>query len=254
MTARKYFVGDVFETNSGSKAVITSLDTNRKQYVIIKWLDEFGYEMEVSTSNLSQGRVLNPYEKTVYGVGYLGTGFNKTGGRKVTIEYATWYGMFNRSYSDTYRRNKPTYNECFVNENWHCFDDFIGWSVGAIGWGNKDWQIDKDLLTKGNKEYGPSTCIMLPRKLNMLIVNRVGGRGDLPIGVQWDKERSKYKGQFKEFDGKGKSKRFSNPDDAFIYYKTNKERVVKEAAEIYKGQIDPRAYDALMSWEISIND
>ena len=88
----------------------------------------------------------------------------------------------------------------------------------------------------------------------MLIVNRVGGRGDLPIGVQWDKERSKYKGQFKEFDGKGKSKRFSNPDDAFIYYKTNKERVVKEAAEIYKGQIDPRAYDALMSWEISIND
>lgn len=65
MTARKYFVGDVFETNSGSKAVITSLDTNRKQYVIIKWLDEFGYEMEVNTSNLSQGRVLNPYEKTV---------------------------------------------------------------------------------------------------------------------------------------------------------------------------------------------
>jgi hypothetical protein len=254
VTARKYFVGDVFETNGGSSAIIVDIDMAKRQHVKIRWLDEQGHEMVVSSTNLAAGKVQNPYERTIYGIGYLGSGFNKTGGRKVTPEYSTWYSMFNRSYSEVYHTKKPTYAGCTVNADWHCFDDFISWSSTAVGWDLEDSQIDKDLLLKGNKEYGPEYCVMLPRKLNMLIVNRVGGRGDYPLGVHFDTDRNKYVGQLKEFNGKKLSKRFETINDAFMFYKVNKERIVKEAAEIYKDQIDPRAYQALLSWEISIDD
>jgi hypothetical protein len=254
VAARKYFVGDVFTTNGGSKAVITDVNTGKKQYVKIKWLDEFEHEMLVCSTNLSNGSVQNPYEKTISNVGYLGAGYNKTGGRKQTLEYATWYSMFNRSYSEAYQTKKPTYDECEVSSEWHCFDDFLRWTETAIGWGLDSYQMDKDLLHKGNKEYCPEFCVMLPRKLNMLIVNRVGGRGEYPIGVHKEAKRNQYTAQFKEFDGAKKLKRFWTVEEAFNYYKTNKERVVKEAAEIYKDQIDPRAYQALMSWEILIDD
>ncbi len=252
---RKYFIGDIYSTNCGVDAQIIENEGLGKQLVKVRWLDEYGYESVVNTSNLSQGRISTPYAKSVNGIGYIGVGVyagTKDGER--TLEYDKWKSVFSRCYSDKYISGKPTYGGCFVGSDWHCLQDFGAWVNNQVGWKLPDWQIDKDLLVKGNKEYGPDYCTFLPRKLNMLIVTRVGGRGDYPIGVHQDMKRNQVTAQFKEFDGTRKLKRFWTVDEAFQFYKTNKERVVKEAAEIYKGQIDPRAYDALMSWEISIND
>lgn len=249
MPARKYFVGDVLSTNSGVEVKLIDIKTQGR--VRIQWQDEHMFEDDVHIANLSTGRIQNPFERTVFGVGYLG--YSRRRGTR-NVEYSTWNSIFRRCYDEEYQSIKPTYVECTVDEKWHHLYDFILWSREAVGWNLADYQMDKDLLYKGNKVYGPDTCVMLPRKLNMLIVNKLGGRGELPLGVHWDTTQEVYVGQYREVSGRCKSKRFENPDDAFIYYKTNKERVVKEAAEIYKGQIDPRAYDALMSWEISIND
>ena len=46
----------------------------------------------------------------------------------------------------------------------------------------------------------------------------------------------------------------NNEIEAFNAYKTAKESFVKEQAEKWKGQIDERAYEALMNYEVSIDD
>ena len=47
---------------------------------------------------------------------------------------------------------------------------------------------------------------------------------------------------------------FNTEIEAFNAYKKAKESFVKEQAEKWKGKIDERAYDALMNYEVEIDD
>ena len=47
---------------------------------------------------------------------------------------------------------------------------------------------------------------------------------------------------------------FNTELEAFKAYKKAKESFVKEQAEKWKSQIDPRAYEALMSYQVEITD
>lgn len=47
---------------------------------------------------------------------------------------------------------------------------------------------------------------------------------------------------------------FSTPEEAFNAYKEAKEDYVKEVAEKWKDQIDPRVYEALMKYRVEITD
>ena len=47
---------------------------------------------------------------------------------------------------------------------------------------------------------------------------------------------------------------FNTEIEAFKAYKTAKESFVKEQAEKWKGEIDGRAYEALMSYQVEITD
>ena len=47
--------------------------------------------------------------------------------------------------------------------------------------------------------------------------------------------------------------RFDTPEEAFQAYKQVKESYIKEVAEKWKGDIDPRVYEALMNWTVEIN-
>ena len=47
---------------------------------------------------------------------------------------------------------------------------------------------------------------------------------------------------------------FEDEKEAFAAYKQAKEAYIKEVAELYKDQIDIRVYEALMKYEVDIND
>ena len=81
-------------------------------------------------------------------------------------------------------------------------------------------------------------------------------RGEYPVGVYHD--TSKIHKRFSARVSKnGKHKRFGSyrtPEEAFYVYKREKEKYIKEVANKWKDKIDPRVYDALMKWEINIDD
>jgi len=88
-----------------------------------------------------------------------------------------------------------------------------------------------------------------------LFIKRDAARGDLPIGVWFDKQKGKYQADVSV--GRKKRKRlgsFSTPEEAFQIYKEAKEAYIKEVANKWKDQIDNRVYEALTTYEVEIND
>lgn len=47
---------------------------------------------------------------------------------------------------------------------------------------------------------------------------------------------------------------FKTAEEAFAAYKIVKEEYIKQRAEKWKHQLDPRVYDAMMNWDVRITD
>lgn len=197
-----------------------------------------------------KGNVFNPSKKSVYGVGYFGVGkyiSEKNG--KCTIDYNKWSGMFNRSYSDEYHLLKPTYKDCTVHPDWHNFQNFAKWFEENYVEG---FELDKDVLIKGNKVYGPSTCCFVPREINTLMRTVRKKSNGLPVGVRF--RDSKFVVAVQICTKQKHIGSYSDINEAFNAYKTVKEQGIKYVANKHKNRITSECYNALMNWEIDIND
>lgn len=70
-----------------------------------------------------------------------------------------------------------------MNDHWRNFQNFAEWYWTQKGSGNKVWHIDKDLLRKGNKEYGPDTCCLIPPDLNKALKLSKTSTKSTPVGT-----------------------------------------------------------------------
>ena len=249
-------VGKICKSKSSGDFKI--LKYNDSKNVEIQFL-KTGYEAVVELGNIRNGGVKDPYLPSVYGVGILGTKYSISEYGRDTKEYVLWNNMLMRCYSDTYQKKQPTYKDCEVSENFKSFEYFYEWCHKQIGFGNdgngNPFQLDKDLLTKGNKVYSESTCIFLPQEINSLLIKREASRGEHLIGVYYHKRDKAFVAQV----GKSKGKRerlgsFKTEIEAFNAYKVAKESFIKEQANNWKSQIDERAYSALMNYTVEITD
>ena len=102
--------------------------------------------------------------------------------------YTAWHHMITRSYSQKYKERFPTYQNVTVCEEWLMFSNFRVWWVHNNVAG---WQLEKDLLVKGNLIYKPSACAYTPNYLNSLLIDCASARGDYPLGVCLDPRRVK---------------------------------------------------------------
>lgn len=169
-----------------------------------------------------------------------------------TREYALWNNMLKRCYSTISQIDRPTYVGCSVSENFKAFSYFHEWCNTQVGFKDTNYQLDKDLLLKNNKQYSEETCVFIPQELNALILKNKSIRGNLPIGVC--KHGVKFQTGCKINGVRKYIGLFDTPELAFSAYKTFKEAHIKELAEKYKDTIDPRAYRALINYEVDIND
>ena len=165
----------------------------------------------------------------------------------------TWVGMLHRCYYKKELERHPTYRGCTVCDEWLRLSGFVPfWEANY----RPKYELEKDILVKGNKVYGPDTCCFVPRRINILFTNRKRFRGELPVGVSVSENGLKYKAAY---DRNGKSTligQFDTPEHAFLAYKKAKEEYIKEVAQEYynSGKIDKKVYEALLRYQIEITD
>lgn len=242
-------VGDVFEIKSGGVCKVIEYASTKD--ITIQFQDQYKHQRKTQKSHLVTGSVKNPYAKTVHGVGFLGHGKHKPYRNKEKDEaYDLWSRMMNRCYSEKQLERQQTYKDCFVCEQWHNFQNFADWYYTSrfVGMG---YELDKDIVNKGNKEYSPENCRLVPKRINTLLNNCKASRGDYPIGVSYSKNEKKFHAQVRVKNDRKSLGYFKNEHDAFEAYKRAKEAYVKEVAVEYKGIIDADVYEGLMEWEVS---
>ena len=245
-------VGNVFKSlNSGDFKVLKYNDSYNVEIQFLKT----GYGTVARLGHIKSGSVKDPYSPSTYGVGITGAKYPITVNGVHTKEYDLWNGMLRRCYSEKYHLKKPTYIGCEVSENFKNYSFFYEWCQNQIGFNNKDWQLDKDLLIKGNKVYSENTCIFIPRELNQTLTKANLIRGEHPVGVCFDKSKNKFTACVCLNSSKRKYLgAFDTELDAFKAYKIAKENHIKELANKWIDQIDERAYNALMNYQVEITD
>ena len=243
-------VGKVCKSKSSGDFKIVKY--NDKTNVEIQFL-KTGFKTVAELGHIRNGNVKDRYLPSVYGVGIIGTKYPITINGVLTKEYGLWQSMLKRCYSDTSKKRQPTYEGCKVSENFKSYEYFYEWCNKQIGFGVDGFELDKDLLVKGNKVYSEYSCVFIHKDINSLLTKTTASRGEYLIGVCWNKRDKAFKAQV----SKGKQEHlgyFKTEIEAFNAYKKAKEAFIKEQANKWKGQIDERAYEALMNYEVNIDD
>ena len=237
--------------NSGDFKIVKYNDSRN---VEIQFLNT-GYEATVELVQVKRGEVKDRYVPSVYGVGIVGNKYPIKVNGVQTKEYGLWKSMLRRCYSDNSKNKNPTYEGCEVSDKFKSYEYFYEWCNKQIGFGVKGFELDKDLLVKGNKVYSESTCVFLPQEINTLLIKCTASRGKHPIGVCWSNTNKAFIAQVGKNKGKPECLGYFNTElEAFNVYKVAKESFIKEQAEKWKGKIDDRAYNALMNYQVEITD
>ena len=249
-------VGKVCKSlNSGDFKI---LKYNDKTNVEIQFL-KTGYRKVAEMKEVRSGEVKDPYSPSVYSVGIIGAKYPSRVNGVLTKEYKLWTSMLVRCYSDNSKKRRPTYEGCEVSDNFKNYEYFYEWCNKQIGFTNEGnenpFHLDKDLLIKGNKVYSEDSCVFIPAEINTLLIKCVATRGEHLIGVCWHKTRKAFVAKVNKSKGKREYLGFFKTElEAFNAYKEAKEAFVKEQANKWKGKIDDRAYEALMSYTVEITD
>ena len=253
LDAKEKYEGAVFKTNNyGDVEVTEYIDSHN---ITVKFLNT-GAIKNTTASALTTGILKDSEVHDTHKYGVMDIPKSVGRGGKCDPLYRKWNGMMQRCYNPKNKIGNPTYEACTSSETFRYFSKFKSWYYSQIGCDQEGWHLDKDILVKGNKLYSENTCCIVPPEINSLILKADRIRGKYPIGVYHD--TSKIHKRFSARVSKnGKHKRFGSyltPEEAFAVYKREKEKYIKEVANKWKDQIDPRVYESLMNWTIEITD
>lgn len=175
--------------------------------------------------------------------------------------YNLWLHARNRcTIGSRSQETGPTYKGCTLFKDWYDYDAFHEWVVSnkfyqSICRNGFYYQLDKDVLFKGNKIYSPSTCEFLPREINTFFTKRGACRGDTPIGV-YRFEGGTYRAMISNpFTGKSEHLGlYQDPTNAFDKYREQKERSAKMFCDLYADKLSESVVTALQNYRVEITD
>lgn len=241
--------GDIFQLNDGGSCTVVEHFSWDK--ILIRHNDSFAHTAIVESGNLRKGAVRNPYHPCVYGVGFIGVGPHsvRENGRK-SPAYTQWSGIIQRGHSGIFKKENPSYDDVSVSPEWHNFQEFSDWFYKQAHSMSPGFQIDKDLMIIGNREYSPKACSFVPSQINSLLNDCAGRRGLLKQGVTFEKRRNSYVARISIKGRPMKIGRFPSENLAYSAYIEAKIRYVREMAEEYKLVLHPTVYDNLKNWKL----
>lgn len=239
------YIGEIRNNNKGTPMKIIA--ARNKSDIDIQFLDEFGYVKQHSTyQSFGKGEIKNPYDKTIYGRGYLGGGkFTATRGDRK--DYMTWIDMIDRCYVN--QEEFPSYYHIStVCEEWFNFQKFALWYEENRYECPGRLHLDKDILIPGNKIYSPDTCLLVPQRINMLFVN-LPNPYRLPNGIRKTDTNRFYA----TYGGKHLGT-YDTLEEAYCIYAKEKEKFIKQIADEYQNIIPAKLYRALYEYKVDINN
>lgn len=246
-------LGQEFNTNTSGKCVI--VEYNNAKDVVVKFYDPVCF-VKCAVSSLRDGEVKNKLHPSFYNKGFIGVGDYSFKDRKV---FQIWNAMLKRAYCIKHLKTHASYEGVEVCDEWLNFQNFAAWCYSEkmhkyVDNKGDSYCLDKDILVKGNKIYSSEACCFVPQDVNKLLVSRNKLRGKYPVGVSYVKLNRKFKASTNNY---GKTKYiglFNTPEEAFQAYKAVKEAHIKEVANLWKDRIDERVYQALLDYEVHIDD
>lgn len=166
-----YKIGETNKNSKGSRMTIISCLKNSKVEVIF----DSGLRKICHYSDFKRGYVRDKLYESVCGTGFVGQGiYNVSENGIKTKEYLRWKDMLMRCYCEKYKNKNPTYSGCSVVPEWHNFQNFAKWySENYYSVPDSKMELDKDVLSPGNKIYSPETCCFLPSEINKLFSKNV---------------------------------------------------------------------------------
>ena len=246
-------LGREYITNNYGKCFIIGYKNARN--VLICFSEPFCI-VKCYLSNLKIGNVFNPMCPSFYKKGYMGVGKYSSKDKEV---FSLWYSMLDRAYSDKYHINQPTYKDVTVGEEWLNFQNFATWCESQEFFNAKDakerpYHLDKDIVVKGSKIYSPNTCSFVPSEVNTLLLKRGKSRGVCLIGVSKHEPTGSYLANVKHSGRNVHLGSYCTENEAFQAYKLAKEAYIKEVAEKWRGKIDDKVYQALLTYQVETTD
>lgn len=257
---RKSMIGNVVNNQYGTKATI--IDFNESDLTFTLRLDN-GYKFSRKCLDIENNFFTTPYDKTLGGVGYLGEKYAPQDYKKIHV---MWSGLLDRVViqGSSDKKRYAAYQGCSICDRWLNFSNFCEDVLGM--WYDCDEQldIDKDIKYKGNKEYSPDKCLLVPHGINLLFSHWKGGKGvNHQVGIRY-----RISGKGKEtwevkpcgvcaFDGKfrtGTNKNFKNEKDAGEYYRNIKHEYVKKVLKSYEGKIPDYVMNYCLKFEFEMDD
>ena len=227
--------------------------------IIVEFQDKYRTRVSSQWQYFEKGNIINPYHPSVFGVGIVGNKYERNRKGRHTKEYNTWIHMLERCYDKKYKQKESTYKDVTCCDEWLLYENFYEWLHSQENFDkwfkNSGWHLDKDILAKGNKIYSPEICCLVPPRVNCLFVKNNARRGNLPIGVSYHSSSGAYNASL-NYNSKVKSTYFKTKNEAFIYYKIEKEKIIKQIAqeEFDKGNITKECYEAMIRYEVEITD
>lgn len=218
-----------------------------------------------SYSNFKKGALKDYFLPTFFNVGFVDDGIICDNDGNFTFSFKVWDGMLKRCYSQSELKKYPTYQKCYVCDEWLHLPRFQKWvEQNYYSCGDEKMCLDKDILFKNNCMYSPQTAMFVPERINILLTKANASRGKYPIGVYYKKKSQKYVAQVSELaDEKGGTKKqkylglFASPEEAFEVYKKEKEAYIKKVADYYAtkySEFPKKIYNALYNYKVEITD
>lgn len=164
-----------------------------------------------------------------------------------------WNAMRYRCSLKDYGSITYAYRGVTICEEWMDFECFFEWFKNNYIDG---FQIDKDILKKGNRVYCPEYCCFVPAFINSLFTKSNKIRGKYPVGVDFHcgKFRARVKKVINGKRGCLDLGYFNSPEEAFDAYKIEREKYFKETADKYKDVIPEKVYNAIVNYKVEYDD
>jgi hypothetical protein len=183
--------------------------------------------------------------------------------------YHIWNGIYARCYGGK-RFSKFNVNLCYdgstMCDSWRYDKDaFAEWySSNYYECYGETMMVDKDLLCRGNKEYAPDKCCLLPQPINSALASATKKRilkkksskknkvPECAVGVSYDEYKKKFFARIQPFkhDRMETLHYWDTNEEAFQEYKLFKESEIRILAVRYRSVLPEHIFDALIKYEV----